>query len=54
MLWNIKSVLRKSNFKISLLRIGFKWDAERETNSLFYSMFSAVNHQGDWRGGVAF
>lgn len=46
--------LEKVTSRSPLLRIGFKWDAERETNSLFYSMFSAVNHQGDWRGGVAF
>lgn len=54
MLWSIKPVLRKNRFMFSLLRAGFKWDTERETDSLYYFIVFLVNHQENWKGGVAF
>lgn len=54
MLRNIKPLLRKNRFMFCLLRSGFKCDTEKETDSLYYSMFSLVNHEENWKGGVAF
>lgn len=39
MLWNIKAVLRKTRYMFPLLRARFKWDTERETVSLYYSVY---------------
>lgn len=46
MLWNIKAVLRKTRYMFLLLRARFKWDTERETESLHYSTYSSSKSPG--------